>query len=188
MSVSKRAVRRSTTVAVLTAAAVAIGASTAGADAPAAAQPTPAPAAQQIISSQVDQAAHTATLTLASGTFAMDPAAQAIDVRNVDGQSVGSIPLTVHDSAVPVAGTVSDDGHALTLRQVAFTDTANALVNQWVWGVQNGGAVGAIIGCLLGAWLFVIPGCIVGAAIGGAIGSPNSGEINATFYNLITGR
>ncbi|WP_280266513.1 hypothetical protein [Nocardia wallacei] len=185
MSVSKRAVRRSTIVAALTAAAVAIGASTAGADAPSA---QPVPATQQLHSATVDQDAHTATFTLASGNFALDPVAQVIDVRGAEGESVGSIPLTVDGAAVPVASTVSEDGRELTLRQVAFTDTANLLVNQWVWGVQNGGAVGAVIGCLLGAWLFVIPGCIIGAAIGGAIGSPNGAEINATFFNLITGK
>ncbi|RDI52709.1 hypothetical protein DFR68_10393 [Nocardia mexicana] len=186
MSVSKRSVFRSTTVAVLTAAAVAVGASTAGADAPSAAQP--APAMQQLASSTVDQAAHTATFTLASGNFAVDPVAQVIDVRGAEGESIGSIPLAVDGTAVPVASTVSEDGRELTLKQVAFTDTANLLVNQWVWGVQNGGAVGAVIGCLLGAWLFVIPGCIIGAAIGGAVGSPNGAEINATFFNLITGK
>ncbi|GAB2689466.1 hypothetical protein GCM10027089_08450 [Nocardia thraciensis] len=185
MSFSKRSVFRSTTVAVLTAAAVAVGASTAGADAPAA---QPDQAMRQLASSTVDQAAHTATFTLASGNFAVDPVAQVIDVRGAEGESIGSIPLAVDGAAVPVSSTVSEDGRELTLKQVAFTDTANALVNQWVWGVQNGGAVGAVIGCLLGAWLFVIPGCIIGAAIGGAIGSPNGAEINATFFNLITGK
>ncbi|WP_227980758.1 hypothetical protein [Nocardia spumae] len=170
-------------VAAITAGALVIGVSTANAG-PAA--PQPQPAAEQVTTT-TDAAAHSVTATLPSGHFVANDATHAIDITDAAGKVVESFPLTSHGTAVPVAATVSNDGQTLNLKQVAFTDTANQLVNEWVWGVQNGGAVGAIIGCLLGFWFFVIPGCAVGAVIGGAIGSPNSGEINATFFRLLSG-
>jgi hypothetical protein len=127
------------------------------------------------------------TVTLASGRFVTDTAAHAVDITDAAGKTFESIPLTVRGTAVPVAATISNDGHALTLKRVSFTDTGNLLINEWVWGVQHGGVVGAVIGCILGYWVFFLLGCAVGAAIGGAIGSPNSGQISGTFSNLISG-
>jgi hypothetical protein len=176
VSVSIHTLGRSIAIAAITAGAVLIGSATAGA----------APAQIQTssnVSATTDMAAHTVTAKLVSGRFVTDAATKSIDVTDAAGKTVESIPLT----AAPVAATVSPDGKALTVKQISFTDTGNALINQWVWGVQHGGAVGAIIGCILGFWFFVIPGCVIGAAIGGAIGSPNSAQINGTFYRLISG-
>lgn len=185
MSLFQLTFGRTMAIAAITAGALAIGAGTASAE-PAAPQ-QPQPAATQQLTTATDTAAHTVSATLASGRFVANDAARAIDITDAAGAVVESIPLAVHDTAVPVSAVVSNDGQTLTLKQIAFTDTANQLINQWVWGVQNGGAVGAIVGCLLGFWLFVIPGCAIGAAIGGALTSPNSGEINATFNRLLTG-
>lgn len=183
MSVSIQTLGRSVALAVLTAGAVMIGSSTAGA-APA---PKPQNVATQQVSATNDTAAHTITATLPTGRFVSDAATHSIDVVDAAGKTTESIPMTVQGKAVPVAAAISNNGRSMTLKQISFTDTGNALVNQWVWGVQHGGAVGAIIGCLLGFWFFVLPGCALGAAIGGAIGSPNSGQINSTFFQLITG-
>lgn len=183
MSLSITTLGRSMAVAAITAGAVVIGAGSAGA-APAA---QPQPVAAQQVATTTDAAAHSVTATLGSGHFVANDVARSIDVTDAAGHVVESIPLAVHDTAVPVAADISNNGRSVTLKQVSFTDTANQLVNEWVWGVQHGGAVGAIIGCLLGFWLLIVPGCAIGAAIGGAIGSPNSGQINATFNRLITG-
>lgn len=177
MSVSIHTLGRSIAIAAITAGAVLIGASTAGA------APAPQIQTSSNVSATTDMAAHTVTATLVSGRFVSDAATKSIDVTDAAGKTVESIPLT----AAPVAATVSNDGRALTLKQISFTDTGNQLINEWVWGVQHGGAVGAIIGCILGFWFFVIPGCAIGAAIGGAIGSPNGAQINGTFFRLISG-
>lgn|GEM_PF-5741059 len=182
MSVSIHTLGRSIALAAITAGAVLIGTSTASA-APAAPQ---APTAQQI-STTTDMAAHTMTVTLAGDRFVSNAATQSVDVTDAAGKTLQSIPLTVRGAAAPVAATVSNDGRSMTLKQISFTDTGNQLINEWVWGVQHGGAVGAIIGCVLGFWFFVIPGCVIGAAIGGAIGSPNGAQINGTFFRLISG-
>ncbi len=184
MSVSIQSLGRSMAIAVITAGAVLIGASTAGA-APAVPDTTTIKTPQ--VNSTTDPATHTVTATLTSGRFVQNAATHSIDVTNVQGKPVESIPLTMSGKAIPVAAVVSKDGRGLTLKQVSFTDTGNQLINQWVWGVQHGGAVGAIIGCLLGFWLFVIPGCAIGAAIGGTVGSPNGAQINGTFFRLISG-
>ncbi len=183
MSLSIHTLGRSMAVAAITAGALVIGVSTASAE-PAA--PAPQPAAQQL-TTNTDPAAHSVTATLPVGHFISNEANHSIDIADATGKVVESFPMALRGEAVPVAATVTNDGQTLNLKQIAFTDTANQLVNEWVWGVQNGGAVGAIIGCLLGFWFFVVPGCAVGAAIGGALGSPNSGEINATFFRLLSG-
>ncbi|AHH20460.1 hypothetical protein NONO_c56820 [Nocardia nova SH22a] len=184
MSLSIQTLGRSIAVAAITAGALVIGTSTAGAEPVA---PAPQPAASQQLATNTDPAAHSVTATLPVGQFISNEANHSIDIADATGKVVESFPMTLRGEAVPVAATVSNDGKTLNLKQVAFTDTANQLVNEWVWGVQHGGAVGAIIGCLLGFWFFVVPGCAVGAAIGGTLGSPNGGEINATFFRLLSG-
>ncbi|MQY19517.1 hypothetical protein [Nocardia macrotermitis] len=184
MTVSIQTLGRSVALAVLTAGAVMIGSSTAGATP--VTQPTQNVATQQV-SATNDTTAHTITATLPAGRFVSNAATHSIDIKDVAGKTTESIPMTLHGKTVPVAATISNNGRSVTLKQIAFTDTGNALINQWVWGVQHGGAVGAIIGCLLGFWFFVLPGCALGAAIGGAVGSPNSGQINATFFRLLSG-
>jgi hypothetical protein len=183
LSISFKTLGRSIAIAALTASALTVGAVTASAE-PATATAT-AQASQ--VSASIDAATSTITATLASGRFVDNVAAQAIDVLDAAGATIESIPLTVSGERVPVAATVSPDGSALVLRDVSTLDTANTLWSQWVWGVTNGGWVGAVIGCLIGAFLFFL-GCIPGIAIGGAIGSPNSGEINGSFVDLLSGR
>src|SRR5437879_6128969 len=184
MSISIPALGRSVAIAAITAGAVLIGASTAGA---APTVPDTTTVTTQQVTSTTDPVARTVTATLTSGRFVQDVTAHAIDITDAKGKAVETIPLTVRGKVVPVSAAVSKDGHALTLKQISFTDTGNLLINEWVWGVQHGGAVGAIIGCVLGFWFFVIPGCALGAAIGGTIGSPNGAQINGTFFRLITG-
>lgn len=163
---------------------MAIGLGTAGAVTLPAEQ-TQAPVTQQVVIA--NSAAHTVTATLASGHFVANTDSHAIDVTNAAGTTVESIPLTVHGAAVPVAAAVSSDGRALTLRQVGFNDTATLLLNQWMWGMAHGGAVGTFIGCFIGAFfLFVLPGCALGAAIGWTVTNPNSGQVGGTLFNLIT--
>ena len=183
MSVSIQTLGRSVALAVLTAGAVIIGSSTSGA----APVKQPQNVETQVVSATNDTSAHTITATLPTGRFVDNTTTHSIDILDAAGKTTESIPMTTKGKAVPVAATISNNGRSMTLKQVAFTDTGNALINQWVWGVQHGGAVGAIIGCLLGFWFFVLPGCALGAAIGGAIGSPNSAQINSTFFLLITG-
>ncbi len=120
---------------------------------------------------------------IGASTAGAAPAQQIQTSSNVSATT----DMAAHTVTATLAATVSTDGKALTLKQISFTDTGNQLINQWVWGVQHGGAVGAIIGCILGFWFFVIPGCVIGAAIGGAIGSPNGAQINGTFFRLISG-
>ncbi|WP_216899374.1 hypothetical protein [Nocardia alni] len=184
MSTSIQRLGRSVAIAVITAGAVLVGASTAGA-APASSDTTTIKTPQ--VTSVTDPGLHTVTATLTSDRFVQNAATHSIDVVDAQGKTLESIPLTMRGKAIPVAADVSQNGRAMTLKQVSFTDTGNQLINQWVWGVQHGGAVGAIIGCLLGFWLFVIPGCAIGAAIGGTIGSPNGAQINGTFFRLISG-
>ena len=181
LSISFKTLGRSIAIAALTASAVTVGAVTATAE------PATVTAQASQVSASLDAATNSITATLASGRFVDNVAAQAIDVLDAAGTTVESIPLTIRGERVPVAATVSADGSALVLRDVSTLDTANALWSQWVWGVTNGGWVGAVIGCIIGAFLFFL-GCIPGIAIGGAIGSPNSGQINGTFVDLLSGR
>ncbi|WP_157121707.1 hypothetical protein [Nocardia miyunensis] len=184
MSVSIQTLGRSVALAVLTAGAVMIGSSTSGA-APAPKQPQNVQT--QLVSATNDTSAHTITATLPAGKFVSNAAAHSIDIIDAAGKTTESIPMTMHGKSIPVAADISNNGRSMTLKQIGFTDTGNQLVNEWVWGVQHGGAVGAIIGCLLGFWFFVLPGCAIGAAIGGTIGSPNGNQINATFFRLLQG-
>lgn len=184
MSVSIQTLGRSMALAVLTAGAVMIGSSTSGA-APVAKQPQNVET--QVVSATNDTSAHTITATLPAGRFISNAAAHTIDIVNTAGKTTESIPMTVHGKSIPVAADISNNGRSVTLKQIGFTDTGNQLINEWVWGVQHGGAVGAIIGCLLGFWFFVLPGCALGAAIGGTIGSPNGNQINSTFFRLLQG-
>ncbi|MBO0854763.1 MAG: hypothetical protein J2P18_13500 [Nocardia sp.] len=185
MSLSLTTLGRSMAVATITAGAVMIGASTSTA-APALVQPQQPTAATQVTTIS-DKTTHTVAATLGTGHFVADEATHSIKVTDNSGKTLESIPLTVNGAAAPVSATVGNDGKTLNLKQISFTDTGNQLINQWVWGVQHGGAVGAILGCLIGLFFFVLPGCAIGAAIGGAIGSPNSGQINATFFRLVQG-
>ncbi|MDG3009035.1 hypothetical protein G4X40_02595 [Rhodococcus sp. D2-41] len=201
MPVSFKHLGRSVTLAALTASAVAVG----GATANAAPAPTAAP-----VSVSTDMAAHSVTATLADGSFAANKAARSIDVVDARGATVESIPLTVAGTAAPIVASISRDGRSLTVQatpasapvghlpagnglvKAAGTDTFNTLIGQWMWGVEHGGGVGAVVGGLLGC-LFIgslgcLPGAVPGAAIGGTVASPNSGQINGTFMNLINGR
>lgn len=172
---------RSIAIAALTASALTVGAATANA------APAPQQVQTQQVSATTDSAAHSVTASLASGKFVNNVASHSIDVLDAAGQAIESIPLTIEGQTVPIAASVSQNGDALTLHQVDTAGTANKLWGQWLWGVSNGGGVGAAVGCLIG-WFVLIFGCFIGGAIGGAITSPNSGEINGTFNDLIAGR
>ncbi len=172
---------RSIAIAALTASAITVGAVTASA------APVPQNVQTQQVSATVDSVTHSVTATLASGMFVNNLVSHSIDVLDAAGQAIETIPLTIEGQAVPIAATVSQNGDALTLHQADAVGTANRLWGQWLWGVTNGGGVGAAVGCLIG-WFFLIFGCFIGGAIGGAVTSPNSGEITATFNDLIAGR
>lgn len=205
MPVSFKHFGRSVTLAALTASAVAVGGATANAT------PAPAPAAAAVpVAVSTDLAAHSVTATLPGGLFAANKSTRSIDVVNARGVTVESIPLTVDGIAAPVVASISRDGRSLTVQatpasapvghlpagnglvQAAGADTFNVLIGQWMWGVEHGGGVGAVVGGLLGC-LFIgslgcVPGAVPGAAIGGALTSPNEGQINGTFMDLINGR
>lgn len=172
---------RSIAIAALTASAVTVGSVNASA------APAPQQVQTQQVSATTDSAAHSVTATLASGKFVNNVASRSIDVLDAAGHAIETIPLTIEGQMVPIAATISQNGDALTLHQVDTAGTANKLWGQWLWGVNNGGGVGAAVGCLIG-WFFFVVGCLVGGAIGGAVSSPNSGDITGTFNDLIAGR
>ncbi|MGW5375574.1 hypothetical protein ACWESM_09045 [Nocardia sp. NPDC003999] len=118
-----------------------------------------------------------ATLTLASGTFAVTP--DVITVLAPDGEVVATVPTTLRSAMgqqVAVAPEINADATTLTLTPVGtaipepgapqFVGDAGSALG----GVLIGCAIGAVVG-LIFLIIGVFPGCVLGGLIGGVAGA-----------------
>ncbi|MET9028500.1 hypothetical protein ABZW96_23175 [Nocardia sp. NPDC004168] len=118
-----------------------------------------------------------ATLTLASGTFAVTP--DVITVLAPDGEMVATVPTTLRSAMgqqVAVAPEINADATTLTLTPVGaaipepgapqFVGDAGSALG----GVLIGCAIGAVVG-LIFLIIGVFPGCVLGGLIGGVAGA-----------------
>ncbi|MGW4092247.1 hypothetical protein [Nocardia sp. NPDC004750] len=118
-----------------------------------------------------------ATLTLASGTFAVTP--EVITVLAPNGEVVATVPTTLRSAMgqqVAVAPEINADATTLTLTPVGaaipepgapqFVGDAGSALG----GVLIGCAIGAVVG-LIFLIIGVFPGCVLGGLIGGVAGA-----------------
>ncbi|MGW4716542.1 hypothetical protein [Nocardia sp. NPDC004260] len=118
-----------------------------------------------------------ATLTLASGTFAVTP--EVITVLAPNGDVVATVPTTLRSAMgqqVAVAPEINADATTLTLTPVGaaipepgapqFVGDAGSALG----GVLIGCAIGAVVG-LIFLIIGVFPGCVLGGLIGGVAGA-----------------
>lgn len=133
----------------------------------------------------VAQDRSSATIELASGTFALAPDAAAVTVTADNGAVVGAIPTTVMmqtGQSVSVTPVLDSTGTTLTLTPVngpapGVADTAQAIALQQIGDAGTtvaGVLIGCAIGFLIGLLGFIIGapfGCVIGGIIGGIIGA-----------------
>ncbi|WP_433574658.1 hypothetical protein [Nocardia brasiliensis] len=121
-----------------------------------------------------------ATVQLASGTFALTPDRSAITVSAADGAFVDSIPTTMRTEAgqqLTVEPTLDSSATVLTLKPVngplPGVDSAPQTVALKSIGDAGTTVAGVLIGCaigvLIGIW-FVLVGAAVGCVLGGILG------------------
>ncbi|MCX5042032.1 ammonium transporter [Aldersonia sp. NBC_00410] len=181
---------RTTTLAVMTVAALSVGAGTANA------HPVPVPIGYETM--LVDR---TVVTTLDGGFFQVQGDGKTVDIKDLAGNTVVNLPLAVHVNGVlfPLNQVVKDNGKILELTPNGMPELGRSLVRPVASPEENtraqqnfqsqlgiataigslvglgvGVVAGAVIGCILGSPFFglgCLPAAAVGATLGGILGT-----------------
>jgi hypothetical protein len=203
---------RTTTIAVISIAALGIAAGTAQAD------PTP------LVSGEDQGIGYSTTTTedgqgvvtiLDTGQFRLDADSNTVEVIDAAGASIATVPLAyrIGEQEFSIAPLIGTDDRTLTLTpetdptlatpvarsvlpvtdvnsQARFIDELNKASFGAGMSAAIGAGIGLVIGCVVGVFVGCIPGVLIGAAAGGVIGLVNTGgyPLQSAAFDYFTGR
>lgn len=120
----------------------------------------------------------TVVTTLRNGAFTLADDQQSVAIRDAEGRTVDSLPLTftLDGQRLPLIQQVAEDGHALRLTpdlarldRTALHSVASPLENQLAMNdLINAVSLGTSIGSLIGTAVGAVAGVGVGIALAGA--------------------
>ncbi|GAA5052773.1 hypothetical protein [Nocardia callitridis] len=137
--------------------------------------------------------------SVTGGAFSLASDNQSVSLKNAEGATVTTIPLTAtaKGQQVPIAANISEDGTRVTLTPelaptAAAPSTAEFIGAQdWFFAelqrASLGAAVGGLIGAAVGILFFgvgILPGAVLGAIIGLAVaGGPELLNAGIAYFS-----